>query len=28
LFLCDFRFKLEYAVVSDHNVVRVCGVVC
>jgi hypothetical protein len=26
LFLCDFRFKLEYAVVSDHSVVRVCDV--
>lgn len=26
LLLCDFRFELEYAVVSDHNVVRVCGV--
>jgi hypothetical protein len=24
--LCNFGFKLEYAVVSDHSVVRVCDV--
>jgi hypothetical protein len=23
LFLCDFGFKLEYAVVSDHSVILV-----